>query len=797
MTLYSHLDKLLIDHLKEVADNCKNVISNLNLENKIKSILLDISYLSGSFHDIAKGTKYFQHYLTAQNHEIIGPKSHALLSALFVKEITRIYLETQTELSEFEKKLFSHFAFTTVKRHHGKLDDFEGELYETVEKTKELKQQITALQEEEIQKIIDYFLNDYGLTYSLEDFKNYIKNEQYNDDFGDFYDDYIRFGNFEDLETDARISYFYIHQLLFGTLLLSDKTDVILDKKVVHAKSAISLDNLDNFRYKKGFNIPQKKIDTIKNEAFFSSIQNLVSVFDINQHIYSLTLPTGLGKTITSFGVTLELKKVLNQPFQRLIITIPFTSIIDQNYDVYSEIVGSSDSSVLLKHHHLAEPIYKINDEEFEPSKSEFLIETWQSEIVVTTFVQLLNSIFSNDKSLLMKLPQLANSIIILDEIQTIPYEYWSLIKNSFEVLGKQLNCYFILMSATQPLIFHPEQEIKEIVPNYKKYFGYFNRTKIINRANKKITLNEFTFEVGEYLTKNRQKSILIILNTKRHSKLIFEQLRDIIDFDKEEIYYLSTLITPYERKQIINEIKKDSQKRQIIVSTQLIEAGVDLSVETVFRAIAPIDSIIQAAGRANRYDEKLSQGEVYLYEIEEMMKSTSIIYGSDLIIKTKNVLRDITEIEENNYLNLIEKYFDEVKKQSDAHHSPYLESLQNLEFAKVGKFSLIEELNSESVFIQLNEDAKNVWDEFKKIFENQSLDIFEKKQQFSLIKSKFYDFVINVPLKKGERKIAFDSEKNFGFYLSTLENPSKFYLYDPKSYYDNTGYQEIKNLMY
>lgn len=794
MILYSHPNKPLVQHLEEVANNCKTIISNLTLDITLKPILTEIAYICGAFHDLGKGTRFFQHYLNSPTHEIIGPKSHALISALFVKEITRIYLKDKSEINDFEKELISHFAFTVVKRHHGKLDNFEDELYKTHEKSKELKQQADALEEIELQEIVTYFLQNIGLEYALSEFKTYLKSESYDKEFDDFFVEYVDCDDFEGLPTAQKISYFYIHQLLFSTLLLSDKTDVILGKSCKNSTSVVSSEILEIFRISKGFNLPKKDIDSVKNEAYFQSIQNLKQVFDVNQHTYSLTLPTGLGKTITSFGVALELKRSLNLSFQRLIITIPFTSIIDQNFAVYADIISTNDSSVLLKHHHLAEPYYKLKEEELEPDKSEFLIETWQSEVVVTTFVQLLNSIFSNDKSLLMKLPQLANSIIILDEIQTIPYEYWSLIKNSFEVIGKQYNCFFILMSATQPLIFYPEKEIKEIVPNYKKYFSYFNRTRIINRTDQKINLQAFTDDVGLYLTENTEKSILLILNTKKHSKQCFEYLRDMIDEEKDEIYYLSTLITPFERKQIIQAIKSDSVKRKIIVSTQLIEAGVDISVDTVFRTLAPIDSIIQAAGRANRYNEKPIQGEVYLYEIDEMTKSTNIIYGSDLIIKTKNVLKGISEIEENDYLRLIENYFVEVKKQSDGHHSVYLASLQNLAFADVGKFSLIDELKAESAFIQLNEDAKSIWEKYVAIFENKHLDIFQKKHQFSMIKSIFYDFVINIPLKHGERNIAFDSEKVYGFYLSDLENPSIFYSYNSESYYNNTGYQEVKN---
>ena len=798
MKLYSHPGKLLIEHLSEVALNCKRLISEriLFYNNPAKKQALhDLAYLIGAFHDLGKGTSFFQHYLLSDTHEIIGPKNHALISALFVKEIAREYL-TKTSLPDLEKNLFAHFAFTGVKRHHGRLKNFEAELYIQL-KSKELQEQIMAFDGEEIDAIISHFNSPLSLQYSFSDFKKYVLSEKYLLDMPEFYLEFSEDDEFLKSALYGKIEHFYFHHLLFSVLLLSDKSDVILDKNEHLEKAEVTINKVELFRQRKGFDIPTNELDERKNEAFNFTLKNLSEVFLPDKHIYSITLPTGLGKTITSFAIALEIKKILNLNTARLIIAIPFTSIIDQNFEVYSQIVESKNSNVLLKHHHLAEPAYKLNDEELTPDKSEFMIETWHSEIVVTTFVQLLNSIFSNDKSLIMKLPNLANSIIILDEVQTVPYEYWQLIKNTFEILGRNYNCYFIMMSATQPLMFLPGKEITEIVPDYEKYFGYFNRTKLINKINNPVSFTDFIKEVIDYLSAHREKDILIILNTKKHSKQCFEELRNSIDKEMENIYYLSTMITPYERKAIIDLIKLKSRKRKIIVSTQLIEAGVDISVDVVFRAMAPIDAIIQSAGRANRYNEKSNQGEIYLYEIEEMKRATSLIYGADLIQKTKNVLKEIDMIEEKLYLSLIHAYFKEVRKQSESHVSKYLEGIESFKFADVGKFSLIEERKAESVFVQLNIEAKTVWENYLQIWENPFLDIFQKKHEFSKIKSTFYDFVINVPVPRDKKDIDFDNEKMHGFYLSLFEAPSKFYNYDVNDYSANTGYQQINTLSF
>ncbi|GAA3953405.1 CRISPR-associated helicase Cas3' [Chitinophaga oryziterrae] len=802
MNLYSHDSKLLIDHLREVAYKCRNTIGELKLfcqNSERKEVIKQLAFLAGAFHDLGKATRFFQYYLLHPEHETNGPKSHALISALFVKEVAIEYLK-KTTIPDIDKRLFAHMVFTAVKRHHGKLDNFEQELYIDLydnSNSNMLKVQVEAFEEKETKEIISFFLKDLDIQYDLKKFKGYILSGSYLSDMPEFYIDDIEDGDFNSFTSQEKIEYYYLHHLLFSSLLLSDKTDVILDKEILSSEISIPDNIVDKFRESKGFNIPKKTIDIQKNEAYYSALNNLEIVFSSEKHIYSLTLPTGLGKTITSFAVARKMKQLLGPDCKRTIITIPFTSIIDQNYEIYGELVNTKDSAILLKHHHLAEPVYKMDETSLSPGKSQFLIETWDSQIVVTTFVQLFNSLFSNDKSFLMKLPNLANSIIILDEIQMMPYKYWQLVKNVFEVLGKTYNCYFILMSATQPLMFLPEIEIIEIIPDYKKYFRYFNRTRLFNKTAKPVSLAEFTDEIYHYLQKDIHKDVLIILNTKKHSKQCFEVLRSMIDVESEDIYYLSTMITPYERKHIMRLIKEKSCKRKIIVSTQLIEAGVDISVDTVFRSLAPIDSIIQAAGRANRYGEKLQQGEVYLYEIEELKKATSLIYGADLIQKTKNVLKEINEVDETFYLPLIESYFKEVRKQSDSYSSEYLDGICSLNFKDVGTFSLIEERKTESVFIQLNEEAKNVWERYVNIYQNNETDQFQKKQEFAMLKSRFYDYVINVPVPYDKKEIDFDSVSILGFYLSLLESPSRFYNYSAEDISQNTGYEAVNTLSF
>jgi CRISPR-associated endonuclease/helicase Cas3 len=799
MELLSHPDKKLSDHLIEVACIARSTIESqgFNFQHSpefgiSKKQLSNLVWLAGSLHDLGKATPYFQDYIRNPDKIHSNLKNHALLSSLFAYFIARKYADTNIENKLF-KELIPIFVFTAVKRHHGKIGNLDNEILIEEENVNLLKKQIVSIDKEIVTTLINIVLAGFSIEPYWDNFLEFFERKEFDSLFEDFSFEVLD-KNYLKLSKDIRIELFYLHQTIYSALLYADKNDVILnDLKSEISKTDIN-HRLEAYRTKKNFNNPVSEINRLKNEVFNNSLSNLEIVFNPNQHIYSITLPTGLGKTLTSFAVADKLRKLAKLHESKIIINIPYTSIIDQNFEVYQEVLNSTLSQTIIKHHHLSDPVYKNGNENiFDFDKSQFLIETWQSETVVTTFVQFLESILSMDKAKLMKLVHLKNSVVLLDEIQTIPYPLWESVRESFKTLGKSFNIYFILISATQPLIFNPGDDIIEVVPDYQKYFSFFNRTKLYYQI-EKISFDRFISHIVNYCNDYTSKSVLVILNTKESSRQCFETITDLIS-DNSEFYYLSTLITPFERKKIIGKVKEKSVNRKIIVSTQLIEAGVDISVDTVFRQISPVDSIIQSAGRANRYNEKDDISDVFIYEIEELIKSTNTIYGSDLIIKTKNVLSEFKVLEESEYLQLIKKYFIEVRKQSMETSSDLLKAVLGLKFQGVN-LELIKERKTESVFIQLNEQSKEVWEKYLELNNNNKLTPWERKAKFSDIKSEFYDYVINVPIPFGELKINFDSEKIFGFYISLLENPSDFYNYNDSDFKHNLGYVKKQTMV-
>ena len=801
MELLSHPDKKLIVHLTETAKTALEVINQQNYNFSINfdkqslnlnELMPQLVWLTTAFHDIGKATPFFQDYIRNPEKVHDKRKSHALLSALFVYFVVYKFLNTK-QLNKDLIQLVAIFTFTAVKRHHGKLDNLSNELF--IEEYEELlNEQVNSIDETAIKPLVDNLLKDFALEIKWTSFKNFIISADYKEIFEDFSFDFLDDELYE-VPQETRLSLFYFHQLVYSTLLFSDKNDVILNHNTGKISQNDIVDKIVAYRKLKGFDNPKSEIDHLKNEAYYRAAENLDKIFNKENHIYSVTLPTGLGKTITTFMLADKIRKMTGFDNSKIIITIPFTSIIDQNFEVYADILQTHDSSAILKHHHLADPSYKTNENVANYDESQFLIETWQSDVVVTTFVQLLETLFTCDKTKLMKLSQLSGSVILLDEIQSIPYPLWEPVREGFKILAKRHNLYFILISATQPLIFNPGEEITEIIPDYQKYFKFFDRTRL-HILKEPVEFEDFKNKIGNYIVQNKKKDILVIVNTKKAAKELFEYIRDNSLAEHSDLYFLTTLITPYERKRIIKRIKSKSIKRKIIVSTQLVEAGVDISVDTVFRQLSPLDSIIQSAGRANRYSEKKKIADVYLFNIKDLQKVSNIIYGNDLLIKTENVLKEFNgTINENDYLKIIEKYFAEVRKQADNKSNELLPAMANFDFSKID-LKLIKERKSESVFVQLNEKAKNLWEKYVEIYSIESLKPWERKAMFSKIKSDFYDYVINVPIPWDRDTIVFDSEKEYGFYVSKLDNPSINYFYDKDDFTQNTGYNDEEVLL-
>lgn len=767
--LYSHPDKLLKEHLSNVGCSSRETLSlkeiDLNDLELKKDVLVDLSYLIGVCHDLGKATEYFQNYIKETDEKKrMQMKSrpetkHGLLSAIFTYFVLREYLKDQQALNESLCDILSVIGYLIVKRHHGNLKDARSEVLDLREDEDlvVLGRQIQSIDLNEVKKVYrDLFKLD--LSYFFSHYQDIVK------------DILRKKKRIRRLKEEKNIQYSLITQLLYSVLLNSDKVDasgIQMDRN----RGEISSDLVDAYKVIEGYNEPEGKINIIRN-SIYDDVISTVGRLNLEQKIYSLNVPTGTGKTLTSLSFALKLRDKLKTEkgfTPKIIYSLPFMSIIDQNFDVFEDVFEKVSgepptTDILLKHHHLADIFFETKDNEFETTESLFLIEGWNSEIIVTTFVQFFHTLITNKNRALRKYHNIVNSIVILNEVQSIPHEYWLLFKELISVFSKCFNTYFIFVTATQPLIFEPETEITELVKDKTKYFNEFDRIELIPVL--EITpFDEFEEIVRKETEKNKEKDFLIVLNTINSSKELYEHLKSF-ETEKTSYYYLSTNIIPKERLSRIGNIKTN-KGRKIIVSTQLIEAGVDIDVDIVYRDFSTLDSINQVAGRCNRNyrNDEMGLVKVFVLMDTNSKKYYQYIYGDKpiLIDKTYQVLKSFSKINEPLFLEITNEYYMKVKDAMSNDESEKMVSyLFDLKFESLQKnFRLIkQDYEKVDVFIELDDDAKRIWQIYQGIQEENNL--FERRKLFLEIKKKFYDYVISVP-EKFRNQVGFDEKMGIG----------------------------------
>lgn len=326
----------------------------------------------------------------------------------------------------------------------------------------------------------------------------------------------------------------------------------------------------------------------------------------LEQGIYTLTVPTGGGKTTASLGFALN--HMLKHGMKRVIYVIPYTSIIDQTAKVFTEILGEDN---VLEHH--SGMIYETADDSQENYHKALATENWDKPVVVTTAVQFFESLYASRSSKCRKLHNIANAVIVFDEAQTLPVSYLKPCVAAMAELAAHYHSTVVLCTATQPALeqvfknFLPDIRIQEICDDVEELYEWFRRTRIIHMG----TLD--SDELCEKLMEHEQA--LCIVNQRKTAQEIYEHI------SRDGSYCLTTLIYPAARKRKIEEIKNRLENRLPcrVIATSLIEAGVDLDFPAVYREEAGLDSVIQAAGRCNREGKRpVDESVVSVFRLED-----------------------------------------------------------------------------------------------------------------------------------------------------------------------------------
>lgn len=333
---------------------------------------------------------------------------------------------------------------------------------------------------------------------------------------------------------------------------------------------------------------------------------------DTNKGLYLLTVPTGGGKTLASLRFALQHAK--KRGMDRIIYVLPYTSIIDQNADEVRVVLEnkSDKGQIVLEHHSNLTP-------EEESIRQKILAEDWDAPVIFTTMVQVLEALFGSGTQSVRRLHQMANAVIIFDEIQALPIKCVYMFNIAVRFLINNCGATVMFCTATQPLLDKVERKScslvisdeQQIVPDTKKLFASFKRFEVYDRR-KPGGWN--TEEIKTLITGELKiaGSVLVIVNTKKVAREIYQQCREGVCAG---VYHLSTYMCPAHRIAKFEEMRKLLGKKQpvVCISTQLIEAGVDIDFGSVIRSLAGLDSIAQAAGRCNRHKERATPGKVVI----------------------------------------------------------------------------------------------------------------------------------------------------------------------------------------
>jgi len=602
--LKSHPDKTLQQHLMGVLSLSSGIHTALNLP--INKSLIQLTALT---HDVGKAHPQFQSYISGREKEGIP---HAAPSAWWT-------LALGYDLGLPLENVI--WAAEVVRRHHTGLVDFHTGMLQAWNSDDAVASRVETWNNAQIlvPKIDTSFCTE-GLP-KLDDL-------------------------FWDIDHDPGAAIWLNVRLLYSLLIAADRMDAIGIEEV-------NFDPLPKWKAPI-FDEPDAPINQwrqrVQEDCFSSAIGK------INKPgVYSLSLPTGAGKTVTGLRIAADLAQRLD--LASLIYVLPFISIVEQTADNARKCFPEN----LIQEDHSLVPLNREDNTRWQHMTAMF--RHWHQPVVITTMAQLWESLFNPRANRTMNFHHLSKAVVILDEPQTLPPKYWSGLGQLFDFLAKQLGSYFILMTATQPHISRQSESGCELSPHVYHFPEVRHRYQVCHIDSPVSTEELRDLFITEKLLEDSPAGMLV-LNTKRSALNCFNLIKEWIGKDIEEIelLFLSAWLTPWKRRKILEKLRQLEREDhpRILISTQVVEAGVDLDFDWVVRDLGPLDSIIQVAGRCNRHNKRRSKGRVYTTYLHDDRERTFAGYVYDIILleATRDVLLANRQFDEKDVPAMIDSYY-------------------------------------------------------------------------------------------------------------------------------------------
>jgi len=708
--LYAHPGETLLQHSLAVARRTRELVQRATPA----ALHEELAYLAGFCHDLAKATQDYQDYLFCKAsakkwHGDPLLKSHSKLGTQFCLVIGEQWLTFKGH-EEPEAKLQLWLAVLAIRSHHGELKDFGAEAFQINDIERGEDFQLLTKQLQRLRRPqFDALLKQFELEIELQPqvIINHLLDKTNWEQWRGFL---IRLQRA--LRKNTQYDSWTFLKLIFGSLLQADKEQNLRHHfQRREFPCELPATHVQALR-------PRQEIDHLRRQLF-SQCTTYAEKVDLSlTKVHQLTLPTGSGKTFCGLQVASLLRKHLEadgkQP--RIIYALPFISIIEQNYEVFAKVFGEKSGDLLLAHYHLAALDFKAEGEELEGVEAAFKIEGWESELIVTTFYQLFEALFSTANASNRKLAALQNAIVILDEPQTLPIRFFPLLRGGLQAMIRSLGWHVVLMTATPPLLFEPDDPLcRQVVEDFKNCFTQFNRYSIVDRR-QGLTSPAKLFEALQQEWETGTRRILIVANTVQSSRQVFTGVEDFCSEKRVRSLYLSTEILPLHRQAKIDTIGKDEPV--VVVSTQLIEAGVDISLDVVFRDFAPLPSLIQSAGRCRRHDWQECVGRVIVMQLHDDRGDpcANKIYDTMMLDRTDLLLQDM---EECGLWPMIQSYYEEIQSAiSQDVGAKLLSHLTELQLSMVNRdFALIDPQGKRrDMLILFDENARQLYQQWREL---------------------------------------------------------------------------------
>lgn len=804
------IQQSLHEHLHAVAEMMAGTVSPAVRFRAMKyQDLVEFVRWMGLLHDFGKYTPFFQDFLLNGTESHL--KSHAHISACF---LYRLFIKLlDGKMADQEKYIWAFLGYLVVRHHHGSLK--LSHLFSSVDMWDVLQRQATSLLQHR-----EEVLQDIAVGERLD---------------ANMYDDCL---NIEALKRDRKFFYYmpqyltnrwkneqwyFILIYLFSLLIDADKLDSArLQSSTVARTSAERVEHFLREKHgEKILNTYQERRDEVRKTAL-KVIDGLSDEDFYSQRMYTLTAPTGIGKTLTALQCALRMQERIYRMegyTPRMITAIPFINIIEQTRKDYEGVFGAER---VLAHHRLndytARKKAEVHENEHVPvDRIMTEVESWESDVIVTTFVQFFHSILTGKNRPLKKLNKLAGSIVILDEVQSLPEMYMPLVGALLRQLAELYGTRFILMTATQPKLLELGDRLLgkkgpppvELLPGHERYFRELKRTKLVPVLTKKHTSESL---VNEILEKQKSyRSVLVVANTIRRSIDLYKQLREKQRTGKigqeTAIHYLSTNIIPKHRKVVVERVKDLLKKGKpvYLVSTQTIEAGVDLDFDIGFRDFAPLESLIQTAGRINREGNKQDFSPLYIVRLE---KDSQYVYGKHHLDRTEQLLQQRDVFFEPEYRELVEMYYQELLEAgvSDESRQLWEQGILGLDFEKLKEFQLIKQMGEVvDVFVELDETASLLADAYEELAQDSwnprvlsevfpgwkkqtRPSVYERRHLRRLLLSKMSEYMIQIRYKRAIANLPLEFQARNGVKATFLWIPPS----EVQRYYDPvTGFRD------